>query len=175
MKCSQFIDGITELALGGNDREASQHVSICSECASMVRELRCMAAIFALGHTDAPLDVVRRAAEIALPNRVPTLRLLRTSLNAAGARRRAADTFQSVFEGDGVHVRTMYTRTGGKWHVMATVTPPVDALEVEGKLVKPVGGKFEFESKRIDETDFRLIVGGNVLAVPPGSDQQSDG
>lgn len=141
----------------------------------MLGDLRRIAAGFALGHTDPPLEVVRRAADIALPNRVPTLGLLRTSLSAAGARRGATDTFQSVFEGDGVHVRTMYTRSGRKWHVMATVAPPVEALEVEGNLVKPVGGKFEFDAKGLDETGFRLIIGGKVLAVPPGSDEPNDG
>lgn len=175
MKCSKFIEGITELAFGRNDQDASQHVAVCSDCASMLGDLRRIAAGFALGHTDAPHEVVRRAADIALPNKVPTLGLLRTSLNAAGARRRAADTFQSVFEGNGVHVRTMYTRSGSKWHVMATVAPPVEAVEVVGKLVKPVGGKFEFEAKSLEDTGFKLVVGGKLLAVPPGSDEQIDG
>lgn len=175
MKCSEFIEGISELAFGKNDQGASSHVAVCADCAAMLRDLKRMAASFALGNTDAPADAVKRAAGIPLPNQMPRLGLVRTSLAAAGARRSTAETFQCVFEGEGLQVRTMYTKAGKKWQVMATVAPPVDTLKVDGKLVKSVDGKFEFEAKSLEATGFVVIVAGKPLAIPPGSDKPSDG
>ncbi|MEO7454194.1 MAG: hypothetical protein ABIV13_05460 [Fimbriimonadales bacterium] len=174
MKCSEFIEGISELAFGKNAPGASSHVAVCTDCAALLLDLKRMAAGFALGNTDAPAIAVKRAASIPLPNKIPRLGLVRRSLAAAGARRSAAETFQCVFEGGGLQVRTMYTKSGKKWEVMATVAPPVDAIEVGGKLVKPVDGKFEFEAKSLDATDFRITVAGKPVAVPPGSDKLSD-
>lgn len=175
MKCSEFIEGISELAFGKNDQRASDHVAICSDCAAMLLDLRRIAAGFGLGNSNAPTDAIRRASEIPLPNQIPRLRLLRTSLAEAGARRKTAESFQSVFEGEGLQVRTMYTKSAKKWHVMAMVTPPVDALEVGGKRLNPVDGKFEFEVNNLDATGFSLIVEGRPFAVPAGSDKSKNG
>jgi hypothetical protein len=141
----------------------------------MLADLRQIAAGFGMGHADAPVEVVRRAAEIPLPNQIMRLRLLRTSLAEAGVRRKTAENFQCVFEGDGFQVRTMYSKTANKWHVMAVVAPQVDALEVGGRRIKPANGKFEFEVNSLDATGFTLIVAGTRIAVPSGSDKSSDG
>ena len=175
MKCSEFIEGITDLAFGKSAAAASEHVAGCVKCASTLRDLKQMAAVFSLGYADAPVEVVRRAAEIDLPNRASTLGLVRSSLGTVGARRTATASFQSVFEGNGVQVRTMYTRSGSKWHVMATVIPEIDMIEVNGRRMAPVDGKFEFTSKSLDDTGFQLITENGTLAVPPGSDSSSNG
>ena len=175
MKCSEFIEGIGAMAFGKSDQGAASHVAVCADCAAMLRDFERMAAGFALGNTDAPADALKRAASIPLPNQLPRLGLVRTSLAASGARRQAAETFQCVFEGDGLQVRTMYTKSGKKWQVMATVAPPVDSLDVGGKIVKPVDGKFEFEAKSLDGTGFTLIVADKRIAVPAGSEKPSDG
>ena len=101
MKCSTFIEGITELAFGRNDQVASEHVATCAACAATLRDLRRVADTFSAGSYNAPAEVVRAAAAIQLPAALPTLGLVRTSLGAVGARRTKADSFQCVFEGYG--------------------------------------------------------------------------
>ena len=175
MKCSTFIEGITELAFGRNDQVASEHVATCAACAAMLRDLRRVADTFSAGSYNAPAEVVRAAAAIQLPAALPTLGLVRTSLGAVGARRTKADSFQCVFEGEGLRVRTMYSRSGNKWHVMITSVPPVEAVEVRCKRLAVADGRYEFEATSLDGTGYKLIKEGRAIAVPPGSVGIDDG
>ena len=174
MKCSQFTDRIIELAFGKADPEASEHAADCPKCAELQGQMSSMAAAFAAGSYNAPAEVTQLAKEIVLQPRGLELRLLRTSLTATGARRGRVESFQCVFEGDGFLVRTMYSRGAGKWQVMITVDPPVVAIQVRGKRVKLVDGKFEFEATRLDGTGFDIIVDGNSISVPAGDSGAGD-
>lgn len=168
MKCSKFIDGITELALGKIDPDVTEHVSVCVDCAAMLQDLRRIVDVSRLGSYSAPEQLVRRASQIPLPKAAPQLRFLRSSLTA-GARRRAAESFQRVFEGDTVLVRIMYSRVGRRWHVMVSVDPQVGELMVRGKRIKMAEGSFEFESANLEDTGFELKVDQTTVSVPPGS------
>jgi hypothetical protein len=174
MRCSQFLEGITELALGRDEQKASEHVTQCAECAKALVELKMLVAGFRQGSSDAPSDVVRRACEIPLQGS-RSIRLVRTSLKAAGARGRQVESFQAVFESEGIQVRAMYTRLGNAWNVMAVVAPPVEQIEVGGKTVSANGGQFEFEATDLDQTGFRVVVEGHLIHVPSGSLQLEDG
>jgi hypothetical protein len=57
---------------------------------------------------------------------------------------------------------------------MVTVEPPVDAIEVRGRRVNLVDGRFEFEVTRLDATGFDLIADGRSISVPAGDSGAGD-
>lgn len=169
MNCSDFNEGISNLAFGNESATAQGHVNSCARCAELLGQLRKIASAMNYGSTNAPQSVIDRAVAIG-PPAGPRFPLLRSTLALLGARRANVDNFQRVFDGDGFEVRVMYSRTESGWSVMVGTDPNVILNSDYGFKVAGEDGDYEFVAPSLEETGFALQAGSLAAIVPPGSE-----
>jgi hypothetical protein len=172
MRCSDFLEAITELAFGNESADASLHVDGCPRCAGKLDELRRIANALNVEFIDAPQVVVDRAVEIGAPAR--RLPLVRSSLAGASARSAAVESFQRVFDAVGFEVRVMYSKSETGWSVMIDTDPRVVVKTDFENIVSGSDGNYEFVADSLEQTGFSLDAGSLSARVPAGSEQLED-
>lgn len=169
MKCSQYIEGITQLAFGGDSPGAAQHAAVCAKCRAALSQLRKVAEVSALAAFDAPGEVVQRAKSIGLAT-PSALRLTKSTLAFSGARRTATDSFQRLFEAGHVTVRVMYSRSEDEWIVTGRATPTPNEIRIAGGRIEGKDGNFEFRVKDLATSEIEVRYPSAAFTIPAGSE-----
>lgn len=164
--CRRLRSRLPSVAAGDRDQEVEQHVRECGKCKEIVDQLEKMNAAGRLPRFDPPDEAVGRAKSVFRPAR-RLASLVRSSLAGAGARRVDTNTFQCLFEAEGVRVRVGYSRSGALWVVHGEV-PERFSLVRQGRRRIPIeGGRFRFETKSLKRSGFTLVGVGEEVEVPP--------
>lgn len=166
-RCRDFEEDLVAIAHGGDAPEARDHVSECPRCAKRLDQHRVMAHALSEPTWTPTEEVLRRAQAIMPETKRSVARLVRTTLDLAGARRGGDDSFQLVYEAQDLRARLLFERTTHGWTVTGRVEgDATEAVVGDTAVALDEQGRFIAELDRSGGEEILVRRDGGDVALP---------
>ena len=171
-RCSKTWESLVNSTSAVHDLEVLAHLEQCAECRTKAEQLAKVEKPLKLEFFDAPADLISRVQDF-MPQRKLSfkLRLVSSSLSAAGARSAQPQDFQAVYEAEGVQARVLYAQTGKEWEVVGKVSGEGwSAVSGKRKVRVDESGRFSFKAKDLAHTEILLSKEDTEVVIPSASE-----